>query len=244
MREVTSFAYFHGKRARFRAGVSPLLGIVREPSPGEGFIIDVSGLAELNCVTVRRSGTSIGAFIALDGLAAGAPDLVPPGAPASAVRLRLSLLGAVVTIATCGRTRTAPLDGLTLEPHELPITIDVEPLRPGLGLADRRRATTDGDASYTLGVSVAMCVGAANRFENVRIVVDLDGTLRRATAAEEKLANVRVDPGLFPEAARLAAQTIAPVDASSSAAARAAVPLVMAALREALAQARSQNGSG
>jgi len=238
MREVTNLAYLHGKRARFHAGESVLLGMSLEPQAGAGFIIDVTTLAELTRVTKARSGTTVGAFASLDVLWARVPELAPPGAPASAVRLRLVLLGAIVTLAGGGRTRRAPLEGLVLEPHELPLAIDVESLPQGIGIADRRRATNDGGASYALGVSVAMRVGTVGRFENVRIVFDRDGVLHRATAAEEKLANVRVDPGLFPEVARLAAQTIEPVDAASSAAARAAVPLVTAALREALTQAR------
>jgi len=239
---VTNLGYLHGKRARFRAGTSALLGVVLEPRAGEGIIVDATTLTELTAVTATRAGISIGPFLSLDALAERAPALAPRGAPASAVRMRFSLFGAVVTIAGGGRTRRVAFDAFALEPHELPIAIDVHPPKPGLGIGDRRRATADGAASFALGITVALRIHA-QRFADVRIILDLDGVLHRATAAEDKLARERADPGLFPEAARLAALTIEPVDARTSAAARAALPLAMAALREALDQARDSERS-
>jgi len=237
LRDVTNFGYLHGKRARFRAGTSALLGISLEPRSGEGFIVDVTSLPELTAVAATRTGKTIGPFITLEALAAAAPEIAPPGAPANAVRLRLSLFGAHVTIAGGGRTRRVALADFVLEPHEVPIAIEVHGPKPGLGLGDRQRATADGDASYSLGVSVALRIHAL-KFSDVRIVLDFDGTVHRATAAEEKLSHQRADPGLFPEASRLAARSIDAVDARTSAAARAALPLVTAALREALDRAR------
>jgi CO/xanthine dehydrogenase FAD-binding subunit len=238
LRDVTNLGYLHGKRTRFRAGTSALLGVTLEPRAGEGFIVDVTTVPEMTMVTKTRSGKSIGAFITLEELAERAPELAPPGATAHAVRLRCSLFGAFVTVAGAGQTRRVALDELVLQPHEVPIAIEVHAPKPGLGLGDRRLATTDGDASYALGVSAALRIHA-HRFTDVRIMLDVDGALHRASAAEEKLSNQRADPGLFPEAARLSALTIAAVDARTSAAARAALPLVTAALREALDHART-----
>jgi CO/xanthine dehydrogenase FAD-binding subunit len=238
LRDVTNLGYLHGKRARFRAGTSALLGITLEPRVGEGIIVDLGSLAELTAVTSTRTGKTIGPFITLAELAERAPELAPAGAPATALRLRFSLFGAHVTIAGGGRTRRVALDHFALEPHEVPIAIDVHAPKPGLGLGDRRRATADGEASFTLGVSAALRIHG-QRFTDVRILLDLDGTQHHAKAAEEKLSHQRADPGLFPEAARLAALSIAAVDARTSAAARAALPLVTAALREALDNARA-----
>ena len=238
LRDVTNLGYFHGKRGRFRAGTSVLLDVVLEPRAGDGFIIDVTTLAELTAVGKTPAGVSIGAFVTLDALAQRAPEIAPPGASASSVRLRLALLGAVVIVAAGGGTRRAAIDDLVLEPHELPIGIEVQAAGAGLGLGDRRRATADGAASYALGVSAALRI-VAHRFADVRIIVELDEVKGRARLAEAKLLNQRADPGLFPEAARLAATTIAAVDARTSAAARAVLPLVTAALREALDGART-----
>jgi len=238
LRDVTNLGYLHGKRGRFRAGTSALLDVALEPRAGDGFVIDATTLAELTAVTKTPAGLSIGAFVTLDALAQRAPEIAPPGASANAVRLRLALLGAVVTVAAGGGTRRAAIEDLVLEPHELPIGIEVQAARAGLGLGDRRRATADGAASYTLGVSAALRI-VAHRFADVRIIVELDEVKGRARLAEAKLLNQRADPGLFPEAARLAAIAIPAVDARTSAAARAVLPLVTAALREALERART-----
>jgi len=237
LRDVTNLGYLHGKRARFRAGTSVLLGIALEPRAGDGIIVDATTLPELTAVTATRAGKTVGPFLSLDALAERAPDLVPRGALPSAVRMRFSLFGSVVTIAGGGRTRRVDYDAFSIEPHELPIAIEVHAPKPGLGIGDRRRATADGDASFALGVTAALRIHA-RRFADVRIILDLDGVLQRATSAEGKLTSERADPSLFPEAARLSALTIAAVDARTSAASRAALPLVMAALREALDQAR------
>lgn len=228
----------HRERARFRAGKSELLDIELMPPAGEGTIVDVTEVDELRTVRTTNAGMTVGAFTPLRDLAQLLPDLMPADAPPAMLRLRLSLLDAKVTIAGLGRSRTAPLDAVTLAPHELPTHIEIPPVRSGLGIADRRRVTTDGAASFTLGALAALRISAMGRFENVRIVIDLDGRVARATRAEEKLEKQRVDPGLFPEAGRLAAHAIAAIDERTSSAARAVSPLVLATLRDALEKAR------
>jgi len=242
LHEANSLGFLHRERARFFAGYSEILDVALEPGPSAGFVIDVRGVDELTAVTVTASGTTIGAFAPLHAVCEHAPLLAPEGTTPAMLRLRLSLLDAKVVVAGLGRSRSATPDALNLAGHELPTVIEMPPLRAGIGFADRRRTTQDRDASFALGISVAMRVSALGRFENVRIVVDFDGVLARAAQAEAKLEKQPIDPGLFPEAARLSAYAIESVDARTSSAARAVTPLVMAALRDALAAAKRSVG--
>jgi CO/xanthine dehydrogenase FAD-binding subunit len=239
LHEANGLAYMHRERARFRAGESALLGLNFEPADAEGFIIDVRDMPELRAVTTSPSGTSIGAFATLDRLATIAPSVAPPGAALPAVRLRLALLDAKVTIAGRGGSRTTVIERAAPAAYELPTVIDVPPLRAGTGFADRRLVTHDRDASFTLDVAAALRISVLGNFENVRIVVELDGIRRRAAGAEQVLERKRFDPGLFAEAARATTLAIHAVDVRTSAAVRALTPLVMAVLREASAAARA-----
>lgn len=238
LHEANGSGFLHRDHARFFAGYSEIFEKSLEPVPGDGVIIDVRGVSELRAVTVTASGTTIGVFAPLATVYEYAPLIAPEGTAASALRLRLSLLDAKVVIVGLGRSRNVAPDALDIAAFELPTVIEVPPLRPGVGFADRRRTTQDRDASYSLGISVALRISALGRFENVRIIVDFDGNLVRASQAEAKLEKQGVDPGLFAEAARLSAYAIESIDARTSSAARAVTPLVMAALRDALAAAR------
>ena len=228
----------HRERARYAAGTSELLGLEFAPRPADGFVIACRGILELSAIRRAPTATTVGAFVSLDALIAEAPDIVPVGTSIHAARLRLSLLDATVRVAGLGRTRVAPVDTLVLAPHELPIEIEIPPVPSGIGFGDRGRRTNDGAASFTLGVSVALRASALGRFERVRIFVDFDGVIARAPLAEAKLEKQRLDPGLFAEAARLAAYAIDAIDERTSAAVRAVTPLALAALRDALLAAR------
>lgn len=241
LRDLTGLSYMHRERARYAAGTSELLGVVYAPLPGDGFVIACANMPELQAIRSARTGLTVGAFTPLAAVSDAAPEMMPPGTALAAARLRLSMLDATVTIAGMGRTRSAPYDALKLAPHELPIEIDIPPLRSGIGFGDRQRRTNDGDASFALGVSVALRVSALGRFERVRIFVDFEGTIARAVLAEAKLEKQRCDPGFFAETARLAAYAIATQDARTSAAARSITPLAMAALRDALAAAKPKD---
>ena len=111
----------------------------------------------------------------------------------------------------------------------------------GIGIAERRRATTDGAASYELTVVTALRISQLHRFEDVRIMVALDGVVQRATEAEALLDKQRFGLSTLGEAARVSAHAIASTDARTSAAARAVAPLVLAALREAVAIAKPKD---
>jgi CO/xanthine dehydrogenase FAD-binding subunit len=244
LRDVNNVAFLHRERARFRAGTSVLLGIALDPAPGDGVAIDVAGVPELRAIAVSPNGSAtIGAFASLEQVNAVLPALAPPDAAPASVRLRLALHDARVTVYGLGRTRTAAIEQLAIAAHELPATIDVPAIREGLGIAERRRATNDGSASFALGITAALRISQLRRFEQVRIFVDVDGGVRRATAAEARLDGERCDRDLIPEAARLAAASINADDARSSAIARAIQPLVLAALRDAFEAARAK-GAG
>jgi CO/xanthine dehydrogenase FAD-binding subunit len=243
LREANAQGFLHRERTRYRAGASRLLGIELDPAPGEGSVVDVGDVDELHRVVVAPNGAvTIGAFAPPEALEP-APHLYPPAASASAVRTRLALHDARVTIYGLGRTRTVPIEGLTLASYELPAVIEVPAPRPGLGIADRRIVQREGATAFALGVTVALRVSLLGRFEHVRILVDLDENVRRANDAEAKLEKQRCERDRFPEAARLAASCVGGNDARSNAAARALVPLVMAALRDAFTAARGNAAS-
>jgi CO/xanthine dehydrogenase FAD-binding subunit len=239
LRDVNNAAFLHRERVRFRAGRSALLGIALDPASGDGVAIDVADVPELRAIATSPNGSAtIGAFATLEELSAALPMLAPRDAAAANVRLRLALHGARVTVYGLGRTRTTAIEQLAVAAHELPATIDVPAIREGLGIAERRRATNDGSASFALGITAALRVSPLARFEQVRIFVDVDGVVRRATTAEARLEGERCDRDLIPDAARLAAASIKADDARSSAIARAIQPLVLAALRDAFEAAR------
>jgi CO/xanthine dehydrogenase FAD-binding subunit len=244
LREVNNAAFLHRERVRFHAGTSPLLGLSLETAV-DGVAVDVAAVPELRTVTLAANGAAtIGAFAGLDALRSALPLLCPADATPANVRLRLALHDARVTVYGLGRTRSVPIEALAVAPHELPATIDVPPVRPGLGIAERRRATSDGSASFALAVTVALRISLLARFEQVRIFVDVDGAVRRATDAEAVLDGKRCDRDLIPQAARLAAASIPASDARSSAIARSLQPLLLAALRDAFDEARPKTERG
>jgi CO/xanthine dehydrogenase FAD-binding subunit len=239
LREIGSLGFMHRERTRFFAGSSALLGVVLEPVSVDGFIVDVRGVEELQRIVVMPDGgVTAGAFASLEALAQAAPVICPSDATLVQVRMRLALLGARVSVHGLGRTRIAPVDALQLAPYELPVTLEVAAPRVGVGIAERRRTTHDGEISFALGVTAALRVSVLGRFEHVRLIVNADGELLRAAQAEAKLERTPCDSTLFPEAARLAAGVWESTDARSSAMARALPGLVVACLREALEAAR------
>ncbi|HTJ26146.1 MAG TPA: hypothetical protein VMA36_08275 [Candidatus Limnocylindria bacterium] len=242
LRAIGSLGFMYRERTRFFAGASALLGIALEPDGGQGTVVDVREVPELCSVSVMPDGGVVaGAFVTLEALAIAAPTICPPDATPAQARTRLALLGARVSVHGLGRTRVAPCDDLQLAPYELPVTIEVAAPRAGLGIAERHRTTHDGEVSFTLGVTAALRVSTLGNFEHVRIVVDADGELLRATEAEAKLERTRCEAALFPAAARLASSVFPTTDARSSAMARALPPLVVASLRDALSDARPKS---
>jgi CO/xanthine dehydrogenase FAD-binding subunit len=239
LRAIGSLGFMYRERTRFFAGTSELLDVVLEPNGRDGVVVDVRAVEELRAVSVMPDGSVVmGAFTSLATLAESAPVVCPAGATPAQVRTRLALLGAHVGVHGLGRTRISAYDALQLAPFELPVTIEIAALRAGLGIAERRRTTHDGELSYVLGVTVALRVSVLGNFEHVRIVVDADGELLRAREAEAKLERTPGDAALFTDAARLASLVVVTNDAHSSAVARALPPLVVAALRDALQSAR------
>lgn len=240
LRELNDLGFLHRERGRFRAGTSELLELTLEPEPGSGIVVDARAIPELRAIAVSPGGgATIGAFTAHAALAAALPALAPAGASLAGARLRLALHDARVTVYGLGRQRVAPLETLTLARHEVPATIAVAPAPRGLGIAERRRTTNDGAASYALGVTAALRITPLARFAGVRLLVELDGRVRRLTGAEALLEGARCDRDLFPEAARAAGAAIETTDARTSALARSVLPLALSVLREAFAEARA-----
>jgi CO/xanthine dehydrogenase FAD-binding subunit len=241
LREVNDLAFLHRERVRFRAGTSELLAVALEPQDDDGFVVDVREVGELRAIAQAPNGAPvIGAFAPCAAVAIELPAICPSPATLANARMRVGLHDPRVRVYGLGATRLVPLDRLVLAPHELPVALELAPPRPGLGIAERRRTTNDGEASFTLGVTVALRVTALARFEHVRVFVDLDGAIRRAGAIEEALEGRRCDRDLFLGAARAAATAIPATDARSSALARSLPPLVVAALRDAFDAAKNR----
>lgn len=211
-----------------------------EPPPGSGIVVDAGAVPELRAIVANPDGgATIGAFTTRHALSAALPRLAPPETTLAGVRVRLALHDARVTVYGLGRQRVAPLEELALAPHEIPATVAVAPAPRGLGIAERRRATSDGAASYALGLTAALRITPLARFDGVRILMEIDGRLRRLDDAEAVLRGARCDRDLFPLAARAAAAGIETSDARTSALARTVQPLVLAVLRDAFAAARA-----
>lgn len=252
LQEALTLAYQHRKRTRWLVGKSDLLGLDYSSVPRDSFIIDARGVAEFRSIERFHEGLwGVGVFApvaSLDGHREIARTLV---GETEMPLLRLLGLQAKLTIGMPGTTRTVGLasiyaDGkLAIEPHEVPIALEVPKHSPGLAFAERRRATTDGAESYDLRLLICMQVGSLGRVEAVRIAIALDaGGPVRASSAEERLANRRLgdrraEADAFGEAARLAAGTFPSVDAKTSAVARALPALMLSALKEAYGAARS-----
>lgn len=251
LQAALTLAYQHKKKTRWLVGTSDLLRLDYSRVPSDSFIIDARGIAEFRTVERFHKGLwSVGVFTSVAALdrhreigrqLIGETEMPP---------LRLLGLEAKLTIGMPGTTRTIPLDtiyadgALAIEPHEVPIALEVPAHPAGLAFAERRRATTDGAASYDVRLLVCLKVGSLRKIERIRIAVALDerGPLRAASAEErlagKRLADHRAETEAFGEAARLAAYIIPSVDAKTSAAARALPALTLSALKEAYGAAR------
>jgi len=251
LQAALTLAYQHKKKTRWLVGKSDLLRLDYSRVPSDAFIIDARGVADFRAVERFHEGLwGVGVFTSVATLdhhrEIGRQLIGETEMPL----LRLLGLQAKLTIGMPGTTRTVPLDSvfadgtLSIEPHEVPITLEV-PSRPsGLAFAERRRATSDGAASYELRLLVCMQVGSLRKIERIRIAVALDerGPLRAALAEErlvgQRLDDRRAEAEAFGEAARFVAQTFPSVNAKTSAAARALPALALSAFKEAYGSAR------
>jgi CO/xanthine dehydrogenase FAD-binding subunit len=255
LQAALTLAYQHKKKTRWLVGKSDLLRLDYSRVPRDAFIIDARGIAQFRAVERFHEGLwGIGVFTALSTLdhhrEIGRRLIGETEMPL----LRLLGLEAKVSIGMPGTTRTVPLESifadnrLRIEPHEVPIALEVPVQPPGLAFAERRRATADGAASYDLRLLVCMKVGSLGRIQQIRIALGLDdGAPVRAIPAEDRLTGRRLDGRraeieAFGEAARLAAQSIASVDARTSAAARGLPALALSAFKEAYAAASATLG--
>jgi CO/xanthine dehydrogenase FAD-binding subunit len=257
LQAALTLAYRHKKTTRWLVGKSDLLRLDYSRVPSDAFIIDARGIAEFRSVERMHDGAwTIGAFASptlLDRYGQIGDELF--GETAMPLLLLLGL-GATVRIGMPGTIRTVPLDSicfdhrLRIEPHEVPIALEVPRREPGLAFAERRRTTADGPASYDLRLLVSMKVGSLKRIELIRIALALDGSIpRRAVSAEERLAGrclgaPSLEAEALGEAARLTAQALRAADAKTSAAARALPALAFAALKEAYGAACRARSSG
>ncbi len=236
MREVLGRAYMLRGSIAWTHAASEMLGIAERSEPSG---IDVREVIELTAVVPNGSGTTtVGAFAPVSDFASVLANGSIATESLAAIRLRLALSGARLRVVRDGVLATIALDAYKSDSPLLPVSLEIPSPTRGMGIAERRRATTDGTASYELSVMTSLRISQLHRFEDVRIFVSLDGIVQRATEAEAVLDSQRFGLGALVEAARVSAHAIESIDARTSAAARAVAPLVLAALRESVAIAK------
>lgn len=98
-------------------------------------------------------------------------------------RLRLSLVNARLSVVRNGSVQSLPLDEYVPSAATLPIAIEFPTRTKGVGVAVMRRLPSAGENSPDLSVVTTLRI-KRHRFEDVRILVSLDGVLKRATDAE------------------------------------------------------------
>lgn len=238
LREVLGRAYMLRGALAWTHGASEILGLAAHHDPGG---VDVRDVAELMAITKNGSATTVGAFATTSSFAAVFANDVNASETLAMVRLRLALCGARLTVVRDGVLATIPIDAYKPQSRMLPVSVEIPTLARGIGIAERRRTTTDGAASYQLSVITALRISQLHRFEDVRIFVSLDGVVQRATEAEARLDSQRFSISTLAEAARFSAHAIVSCDARTSAAARAVASLVLAALRESVAIAKPKD---
>lgn len=233
LREALSVSYTHRERVRWLIGTSPLLGAVYTHVPRDAQILDARGVREF---TAAGSGEAarvrFGAFASAAALRAH-PVLERVLFGAANAALRLAVAEASVEIVSLGKLRMTPIDGLVLAVHEAPVTVQL-----GAGDEDvyleRRRAILDGEASHELILAAQLRAGDDGRLTRVRVAFSLDGEAPiRGRLVEHHLEGHRLSSERSGDAARLCAAAIVPSDARTAAAARSALPLALALLREA-----------
>jgi len=235
IREVLGRAYMLRGSIAWTHGASEILGLAAH---SESSGVDVREVVELTVVVPNGTGLTVGAFAPASAFASVLASGSSTSQSLAAIRLRLALSGARLTVVRNGVLATIPVDAYKPESKLLPVSLEIPALARGVGFAERRRATTDGAASYELSVMTSLRISQLHRFEDVRIFVSLDGVVQRAAEAEAVLDSQRFGISTLVEAARVSASAIESSDARTSAAARAVAPLVLSALREAVAIAK------
>jgi len=99
------------------------------------------------------------------------------------VRMHLSLVNARLSVVQNGSIKSLPLDDYVPGATTLPIAIEFPTRTKGVGVAVMRRLPSAGENSPDLSVVTTLGI-KRHRFEDVRIVVSLDGIVKRATDAE------------------------------------------------------------
>lgn len=233
LREALSVSYTHRERVRWLIGTSSLLSAAYTHVPRDARILDARGVREF---TAAASGEAarvrFGAFASEDALRAH-PVLQRVIFSAADAVLRLAVADASVEVASLGKLRTVPIESLLLAAHEAPVTIQLDARGEDVYL-ERRRAMRDGDASHELILAAQLRIGEDGRLSRARVAFSLDGEPPiRSRLVEHHLEGHRLSSERSADAARLCAAAIVPGDARTAAAARSALPLSLALLREA-----------
>lgn len=235
LREILGRAYMLRGAIVWTHDACEVLGLAARNEPGG---VDVRDVGELTAITKNGTATTVGAFASASSLAAVLANDATASATLAMVRLRLAISGARLTVVRDGVLATIPIDAYKPQSPLLLVSIEIPELAHGIGIAERRRRTTDGTASYELSVITALRISQMHFFEDVRIFISLDGVVTRATDAEAVLDSQRFGLSALAKTACVSAHAIVSKDARTSAAARAVAPLVLAALRESVAIAK------
>lgn len=242
LREALGIAFVHRGRVRWRAGTSRFLGLEYpgHAGGGDGVVVDVRDVADFREIRSDRSGLQIGAFADLERVvreplirsALGEKPFGP-----DAARFRLAALGAKLTIAGTGATRTASLAALSERPlpsNEIPLAVTLAHALPKVAFGDRRIHRRDGAASFELRVFVALGIAGFHRIGEATLAYALDGAPPVAlTGARDELAGAMVARRTFAGAAHRAADAFSGDDERTSVLRRTIIPLVLSALNDA-----------
>ncbi|MBV8150577.1 MAG: hypothetical protein JO101_06145 [Candidatus Eremiobacteraeota bacterium] len=232
LREALAVSLAPRERIRWLIGSNELFGFSYSLVPRDSYILDARGVSEFTAAP-RRDGERIrfGAFAREAALQA--PSIREVLFGATPRMLALLVAGAFVEVASLGRLRSRPLDALVLAPYEAPVSIVFESNRDDLRF-ERRRSIRDGEATHEIEMIAALRLLDDGRVRNVRIGLAVDGKLPvRARLAEHALEGQRLNKERCLAAARGCAEAIVPASPQAAAAARSALPLAVALLREA-----------
>jgi CO/xanthine dehydrogenase FAD-binding subunit len=216
----------------------------------DGFVVDVADIADFREIRTERDTVRIGAFTDPDR-ALREPvigrSLGRTAFAADVARFRLAALGARLIVAGIGATRTAALLDVLgpdatrpLGLSEIPIAVEVPAHPPNVYFGDRRIRRRDGKASFDLRVYAALLLSGHHRIATATVAYSVDDSEPAAMpAVEATLRGAHIARTTFPDASRHAADFFRGDDVRANTLRRTIIPLVLAALKEAYADARA-----
>jgi CO/xanthine dehydrogenase FAD-binding subunit len=242
LRDALGLSFRHREAVRWLIGKSSLLATAYTHVPREAQILDVREVDDFRACAFGEGKIRFGAFAAEESLRRH-PLLGRTIFAAASSALYLAVSEADVEVVSLGTIRRTPIDALVLAQHEAPLSIEFD-TQPDDVYVQRRRTIRDGTASHDLIIGATFRLGDDGRTTRVRVALTIDdGPPIRARLAEYHLQGERLSSERTSVAARLCAESIAPDDPRTAAAARSALTLGLALFREARVRCDEMNRS-